>query len=89
MCSPILLPESQMRPLSFWAVNHFNTLIGVLRRILTLLYGNLFVGKGRLQDPLLQRAGELLNLIRNQLGTMMDLLKGHCHVKGIVETGAR
>jgi len=69
MCSPILLSESQTRPLPFWAVNHFNTLIGVLRRILTLLYGSLFVGKGRLRaflkDPLLQRAGELLILIRN------------------------
>jgi len=84
MCSPILLLESQMRPLPFWAVNHFNTLTGVLRRI--SLYSSLFVGKGRLRaflkDPLLQRAGELLNLIRNQLGTMMELLKGHCHVKG-------
>jgi hypothetical protein len=65
----MLLPESQIRPLPFWAVNHFNTLIGVLRRILTLLYGSLFVDKGRLRvslkDPLLQTAGELLNFVRN------------------------
>jgi hypothetical protein len=47
----------------------FNTLIGVLRSIFTLLYGSLFVGIQRLRaflkDPVLQKAGELHNLIRN------------------------
>jgi hypothetical protein len=52
--SPVLLPESQMRSLPFWAVNHFITLSGIL----TLIYGSIFMDKGRLRaflkDPLLK-----------------------------------
>jgi hypothetical protein len=45
-----------------------------------------FVNKGKLtaflKDPLQKkRAGELLNLSRNQLCIMMGLLTGDCHLK--------
>ena len=45
-----------------------------------------FVDKGKLRDfskrPCVERAGELLNLNRNQLTIMTGLITGHCHLKG-------
>jgi hypothetical protein len=38
--------------------------------------------KGFLKKNPLQKAGELLNLSRNQLRVMTGLLTGHCHLKG-------
>ena len=35
-----------------------------------------------LRRPSAKRAGELLNLSRNQLQIMTGLLSGHCHLKG-------
>jgi hypothetical protein len=35
-----------------------------------------------LKDPLLKKAGELLNLSRHQLRIIIWLLTGHCHLKG-------
>jgi hypothetical protein len=34
------------------------------------------------RKPSARKAGELLNLSRNQLRIMTGLLKGHCHLKG-------
>jgi len=42
--------------------------------------------KGFLKRPSAKRAGELLNLSRDQLKIMMGLLTGHCHLKGDVLT---
>ena len=45
-----------------------------------------FKDKGRLRtflkDPLLNTAGELLNLSRNQSGIMTTMLTGHYHLGG-------
>ena len=38
--------------------------------------------KGFLKRTPAKRAGELLNLSRNQLRMMTGLLTGHCHLKG-------
>jgi hypothetical protein len=38
--------------------------------------------KGFLKKPSARKAGELLNLSRNQLRIMTGLLIGHCHLKG-------
>jgi hypothetical protein len=38
--------------------------------------------KGFLKNPSAKRAGELLNLSRNQLRIMTGLLMGQCHLKG-------
>jgi hypothetical protein len=38
--------------------------------------------KGFLKNPSARKAGELLNLSRNQLRIMTGLLTGHCHLKG-------
>jgi hypothetical protein len=38
--------------------------------------------KGFLKKPCAKKAGELLNLSRNQLRIMTGLLTGHCHLKG-------
>jgi hypothetical protein len=38
--------------------------------------------EGFFERPSVKRAGELLNLSRNQLRIMTVLLTGHCHVKG-------
>jgi hypothetical protein len=38
--------------------------------------------KGFLKRPSAKRAGELVNLSRNRLRTMMGLLTGHRHLKG-------
>ena len=47
--------------------------------------GNPFMDKGRptifLERPSAKRAGELFNLMRNQLGIML-IITGHCHLKG-------
>jgi len=47
--------------------------------------GSPFEDKGRLwtflKRPSAKRAGELFNLIRNQLGIMIKIT-GHCHLKG-------
>jgi hypothetical protein len=48
--------------------------------------GSPYVDKGRLRaflkkKPSARKAGELLNLSRNQLRIMMGLLTGHCHLK--------
>ena len=37
--------------------------------------------KGCLKKPSAKRAGELLNLSRNQLSILTGLLSGHCHFK--------
>jgi hypothetical protein len=37
---------------------------------------------GFLKKPTAKKAGELLNLSRNQLRTMTGLLTEHCHLKG-------
>jgi hypothetical protein len=48
--------------------------------------GSPYVDKSRLRDflkkPSARKAGELLNLSRNQIRIMTGLLTGHCHLKG-------
>jgi hypothetical protein len=43
---------------------------------------------GFLKKPSAERAGELLNLSRNQVRILTGLLTGHCHLKGhLLELG--